>query len=211
MLLKDKMKNGQLYREFGHENIEDQEYEKEIERQRLNCKARMFEYNHCHPDNKKEKQDILRGLLGHAGENIWIEAPAYFAYGCNTYIGENFYANFNLVVVDDIEVHIGNNVMVAPNVTLSVTGHPVDPEYRRGGTQFSLPIVIGDDVWIGANSDILPGVTIGDNSVIGAGSVVTQDIPANSVAYGVPCRVIREINDYDKEYYRKGKKVNLDW
>lgn len=78
MLLKDKMKNGQLYREFGHENIEDQEYEKEIERQRLNCKARMFEYNHCHPDNKKEKQDILRGLLGHAGENIWIEAPAYF-------------------------------------------------------------------------------------------------------------------------------------
>lgn len=82
MLLKDKMKNGQLYREFGHENIEDQEYEKEIERQRLNCKARMFEYNHCHPDNKKEKQDILRGLLGHAGENIWIEAPAYFAYGC---------------------------------------------------------------------------------------------------------------------------------
>ena len=193
MLLKDKMKNGQLYREFGHENIEDQEYEKEIERQRLNCKARMFEYNHCHPDNKKEKQDILR------------------AYGCNTYIGENFYANFNLVVVDDIEVHIGNNVMVAPNVTLSVTGHPVDPEYRRGGTQFSLPIVIGDDVWIGANSVILPGVTIGDNSVIGAGSVVTQDIPANSVAYGVPCRVIREINDYDKEYYRKGKKVNLDW
>lgn len=191
MLLKDKMKNGQLYREFGHENIEDQEYEKEIERQRLNCKARMFEYNHCHPDNKKEKQDILRGLLGHAGEN--------------------FYANFNLVVVDDIEVHIGNNVMVAPNVTLSVTGHPVDPEYRRGGTQFSLPIVIGDDVWIGANSVILPGVTIGDNSVIGAGSVVTQDIPANSVAYGVPCRVIREINDYDKEYYRKGKKVNLDW
>ena len=127
------------------------------------------------------------------------------------YIGENFYANFNLVVVDDIEVHIGNNVMVAPNVTLSVTGHPVDPEYRRGGTQFSLPIVIGDDVWIGANSVILPGVTIGDNSVIGAGSVVTQDIPANSVAYGVPCRVIREINDYDKEYYRKGKKVNLDW
>ena len=184
MLLKDKMKNGQLYREFGHENIEDQEYEKEIERQRLNCKARMFEYN---------------------------QAPAYFAYGCNTYIGENFYANFNLVVVDDIEVHIGNNVMVAPNVTLSVTGHPVDPEYRRGGTQFSLPIVIGDDVWIGANSVILPGVTIGDNSVIGAGSVVTQDIPANSVAYGVPCRVIREINDYDKEYYRKGKKVNLDW
>ena len=171
----------------------------------------MIKYNHCHPNNKKEKQDILRGLLGHAGENIWIEAPAYFAYGCNTYIGENFYANFNLVVVDDIEVHIGNNVMVAPNVTLSVTGHPVDPEYRRGGTQFSLPIVIGDDVWIGANSVILPGVTIGDNSVIGAGSVVTQDIPANSVAYGVPCRVIREINDYDKEYYRKGKKVNLDW
>lgn len=211
MLLKDKMKNGKLYQESGHEGIEDQKYEQEIKKQRTNCKARMFEFNQCHPDNQKEKQEILKGLLGKTGKNIWIEAPAYFAYGCNTYIGDNFYANFNLVVVDDIEVHIGNNVMFAPNVTLTVTGHPVNPEYRRGGTQFSLPITIGNDVWIGANSVILPGVTIGDNSVIGAGSVVTHDIPANCVAYGVPCRVAREINDHDREYYYKDMKVNLDW
>lgn len=211
MLLKEKMKQGKLYQEYGHESCEDQEYEKLIEQQRLNCKARMFEYNHTHPDNQKERQDILKGLLGKAGKNIYIEAPAYFAYGCNTYIGDNFYANFNLVVVDDIEVYIGDNVMIAPNVTMSVTGHPVDPEYRRGGTQFSLPIRIEDDVWIGANAVILPGVTIGKNTVIGAGSVVTHDIPENCVAVGSPCRVLRQIGEKDKEYYRKDKKVNLDW
>lgn len=211
MLLKDKMKQGLLYQEYGHESLEDQEYEKLIKQQRLNCKTKMFEYNHTHPDDQKKKQDILKGLLGKTGTNIYIEAPAYFAYGCNTYIGENFYANFNLVIVDDIEVYIGDNVMIAPNVTMSVTGHPIDPEYRRGGTQFSLPIHIEDDVWIGANAVILPGVTIGKNSVIGAGSVVTHDIPENCVAVGSPCRVLRKISEKDKEYYRKDKKVNLDW
>jgi Acetyltransferase (isoleucine patch superfamily) len=123
-------------------------------------------------------------------------------------LGKIFYANFNLVVVDDIEVYIGDNVMIAPNVTITATGHPVDPDLRKGGAQFSIPVKIGNDVWIGSNVVILPGITVGDNSVIGAGSVVTKDIPSNVVAVGNPCKVLREINERDKEYYYKNRKVS---
>ena len=132
-------------------------------------------------------------------------------FGSNTYIGKNFYANFNLTVVDDGECHIGDYVMLAPNVVISTTGHPVHPSYRDKGAQFSLPVVIKDHVWIGSNVTIMPGVTIGENSVIGAGSVVTKDIPANVVACGVPCRVLREITEDDAIYYRPGMKINEDW
>ncbi|MCN4478058.1 galactoside O-acetyltransferase, partial [Escherichia coli] len=137
----------------------------------------------------------------------WVEPPVYFSYGSNIYIGRNFYANFNLTIVDDYTVTIGDNVLIAPNVTLSVTGHPVHHELRKNGEMYSFPITIGNNVWIGSHVVINPGVTIGDNSVIGAGSVVTKDIPPNVVAAGVPCRVIREINDRDKQYYFKDFKV----
>lgn len=129
------------------------------------------------------------------------------AYGKRTHIGNCFYANFNLVIVDDIDVWIGDHVMIAPNVTISVTGHPVHPELRKDGSQFSFPVRIGNDVWIGAGAVILPGVTIGDGAVIGAGSVVTHDIPPNVVAFGVPCRVRREITDRDREFYWKDLRV----
>ncbi len=211
MSLKEQMKQGLLYCEFGHASAEDQAYEKLIEHQRVHCKEMMFDYNQTRPSDTEKKQAILRELLAEAGEHIWIESPCNMAYGCNTHIGENFYANFNLVIVDDVEVFIGDNVMCGPNVTLSVTGHPVYGEFRRNGTQFSLPIRIGNDVWIGSNVVVLPGVTIGNNVVIGAGSVVTKDIPDNVVAFGAPCRVIREITDYDKEYYRKGCPINPDF
>ncbi|MFR1476141.1 MAG: DapH/DapD/GlmU-related protein [Hydrogeniiclostridium mannosilyticum] len=140
-----------------------------------------------------------------------MESPVNFAYGCNTYIGHHFYANFNMSIVDDGEVHIGNYVMFGPNVTVTVTGHPVWGEYRRKCAQFSLPVVIEDDVWIGANTVVLPGVTIGKGTVIGAGSVVTHDIPAGVVAFGAPCRVIREISGRDRLYYRKDLELNPDW
>jgi galactoside O-acetyltransferase len=127
------------------------------------------------------------------------------AYGKHVHIGDGFYANFNLVLVDDGDIYIGDNVMIAPNVTISPTGHPVHPDLRRGGTQFSFPVRIGDDVWIGANVVILPGISIGKNSVIG----VTRDIPENVVAVGNPCRVLRPINERDREYYYRDKRCSL--
>ena len=211
MSLEGKMKNGRLYCEFGHELEENRAYKRKIEYQRVHCKELVYDYNQTRPSNVKEKRRILDELLAEAGEEIWIESPAFFSYGCNTHIGHHFYSNFNLCVVDDCEVFIGNYVMFGPNVTLTVTGHPVWGEYRRKGAQFSLPIHIGDDVWIGANAIILPGVTIGNDVVIGAGSVVTHDIPSHSVAFGTPCKVVREITEEDRLYYRKGQPVNEDW
>lgn len=211
MSLKEQMETGKVYIEFGHASREDREYEKIIEAQRQACKEICFDYNQTRPLNVERRTELLGKLLGGMGKSLWIEAPVHFAYGIHTYIGDHVYANFNLTVVDDCEVRIGNYVMFAPNVTITATGHPVHPMYRDKGAQFSLPVVIEDHVWIGANVVIMPGVTIGENSVIGAGSVVTHDIPANMVAYGVPCRPVREITQEDLTYYRKGMRVNEDW
>lgn len=211
MSLENQMKTGQLYIEYGHKTEENKAYEKVIEEQRVQCKELVFDYNHTRPSDLERKKEILKQLLAEVGESAWIETPAYFSYGCNTHIGHHFYSNFNLCIVDDSDVFIGNYVMFGPNVTLSVTGHPVWGEYRRKGAQFSLPIHIGDDVWIGANVVVLPGVTIGNGSVIGAGSVVTHDIPDHVVATGTPCRVLREITDHDRDYYRKEMALNADW
>lgn len=211
MSLEAQMRNGLLYCEYGHGSQEDKAYEKVIEKQRNDCKEMMFDYNNTRPTDFAAKKKILKNVLGSMGEEVWIESPAHFSYGCYTHIGHHFYSNFNLVIVDDAEVFIGNYVMFGPNVSISVTGHPVYGEYRRDASQFSLPVHIGDDVWIGANSVILPGVTIGAHSVIGAGSIVTHDIPENVVAFGAPCKVIREITDWDKEYYKKNMPVNFGW
>ena len=140
-------------------------------------------------------------MFAKVGEQCWIEPPINIAYGIHTTIGDNFYANFNLTLVDDADITIGNNVMFAPNVTISTAGHPIHPALRHTHQQFSLPVVIEDGVWLGTGVIINPGVTIGQNSVIGAGSVVNRSIPANVVAAGVPCRVLREITDADKDKY----------
>ncbi len=134
------------------------------------------------------------------------------AYGSNTTIGNNVYINFNLTVVDDYKVAIGNDVMFGPNVTIAVTGHPVHPEKRKEGGMFALPVVIGDGAWIGSGAIILPGVTIGKGSVIGAGSVVTKDVPANVIAVGNPCKVLREITENDRVYYYKNMRFDqVEW
>ncbi len=208
MSLENDMKSGLLYYEYGHPDAADQKYEKVIEQQRERGKDLTFQYNHTLPSDMKTRNRLLKEILGDVGKMAWLEPPVHFSYGCNTHIGDYFYSNFNFTVVDDTDVYIGNHVMMGPNVTLSATGHPVWGEYRRQGTQFSLPIHIGNDVWIGANVVVLPGITIGNDVVIGAGSVVTKDIPDHSVAFGVPCKVIRSITDYDREYYRKGCIVN---
>lgn len=211
MSLKEQMETGKVYIEFGHASQEDRDYEKVIDAKRRQCKVLCYEYNQTNPDDDARKKEILGRLLGSMGKSLWMEPPVHFAYGCNTHVGDNVYVNFNLTVVDDGEVFIGDSVMFAPNVTISTTGHPVHPSFRDKGAQFSLPVSIGSHVWIGSNVVILPGVTIGENSVIGAGSVVTHDIPANTVAFGVPCRPVRAITEEDLVYYRKGVKVNEDW
>jgi len=197
MTIREKMKNGMLYVDTGEG----------LDEERKRCKELLYDYNNTRPSEEVKRKQLLKELLGDMGEEIWIEPPVHMAYGTNVHIGNHFYANFNLVIVDDIDVYIGEHVMIAPNVTITPTGHPVDPEIRKPGTQFSIPVRIGNDVWIGSNVVILPGVNIGDNSVIGAGSVVTQDIPENVVAVGNPCHVLRKINERDKEYYYKNRRV----
>ena len=195
--IREKMKNGMLYVDIGEG----------LDEERQQCKELCFDYNNTRPTDLKTRETILKQLLGSAGENIWFEPPIHMAYGKHVHIGNDFYANFNLTLVDDGEIFIGNNVMIAPNVTITPTGHPIRPDLRLKGTQFSIPVKIGNNVWIGCNVVILPGITIGDNSVIGSGSVVTHDIPENVVAFGNPCRVIRKINDHDQEFYFKNRKI----
>lgn len=197
MTIRERMKKGMLYTDMGEG----------LEEERIKCKELVYDYNNTRPRESERRLELLKEILGTAGKNIFIETPFHMAYGTNVHVGDNFYANFNLVIVDDIEVYIGDNVMIAPNVTISPTGHPVDPETRITGKQFSIPVTIEDNVWIGANSVILPGIKIGKNSVVGAGSVVTKDVPENVVAVGNPCRVLREINERDKEFYYKNMKI----
>lgn len=198
MGIRERMQNGQIYTDL----------EEGLPQERLYGKELVYDYNLTRPSEEDKRNEILKRLFGHVGKNIWIEPPLRVAYGNRTYIGDNFYANFNLVLVDDINIFIGNNVMFAPNVIISTTGHPVHPDLRKNGEQFSFPVKIEDNVWIGSNVVILPGVTIGENSVIGAGSVVTKDIPKNVVAVGNPCKVLRPITDRDRKYYYKDLKVD---
>ena len=149
----------------------------------------MYEFNHTRPSDRERLKEILKELLGSVGENCVIEPTLRVNWGCNCYLGRNVYANFNLTVVDDADVIIGDDVMIGPNVTIATAEHPLDADLRRQGMQYNRAVRIGNGVWLGAGVIVLPGVTIGDNTTIGAGSVVTKDIPANVVAYGVPCRV----------------------
>lgn len=172
---------------------------------------RLFEYNQLKPSQKAEKKALLKEMFGHIGENCYIETPFRANWGGkNVYFGDGVYANFNLVLVDDAEIHVGNYVMMGPNVVICAATHPISPEIRKKTAQYNLPVRIEDNVWLGANCIILPGVTIGENSVIGAGSIVTKDIPANVVAVGSPCRVLREINENDRKYYNKGQEIDID-
>ncbi|ELI6428750.1 sugar O-acetyltransferase [Vibrio harveyi] len=171
------------------------------------CLENLYDYNQTRPSEGEKRSNILNHLLASVGKNCYIEPPLRANWGCHTHLGDNVYANFNLTLVDDTHIYIGDHVMIGPNVTIATAGHPIDPELRRDIAQFNIPVHIGNNVWIGANSVVLPGVTIGENSVIGAGSVVTKDIPANVVAVGNPCRVLREIGEHDKEFYFRDRKI----
>lgn len=160
---------------------------------RLRTKQALKAYNDTDPADLDSRDRQLRALLGRAGTRLLIEQPFYCDYGQHIEVGDNFYANFHLTILDANKVVIGHNVFIGPNVGLHTSGHPLDVERRNAGLEYAKPITIGNNVWIGAGVNVMPGVNIGDNSVIGAGSVVTRDVPANVVACGVPCRVIRGI------------------
>ena len=170
----------------------------------------LYEFNQTRHSEGEKRQEILRKLLAEFGEGSYIEPPLHANWGCHTHLGDHVYANFGLTLVDDCNIYIGSYTMLGPNVVLAAAGHPVRPDLRRKQAQYNLPIRIGENAWLGAGVIVLPGVTIGENSVIGAGSVVTKDIPANVVAVGNPCRVLREINDRDREYYYRDRKIDID-
>ena len=152
---------------------------------------------------------MLPQLFAEVGENCYIESP-YFANwgGHHVHLGSNVYANAGLTLVDDTHIYIGDYTMLGPNVVIATAGHPIDPQLREKALQYNLPVRIGRNCWLGAGVIVMPGITIGDNSVIGAGSVVTRDIPANVVAVGNPCRVLRPIGEHDREFYWRDKRID---
>lgn len=157
----------------------------------------IFEYNHTPPGSTVRRRELLESILGSAGERTVLLSPFHAGFGSNVHVGDDFFGNVNLTFVDDVDIRIGDDVMIAPGVTLTTTGHPIHPDLRTDFRRFSEPITIEDRVWIGSNAVVLPGVRIGYGSVIGAGSVVTRDVPPMSVAFGTPCRVVRPITDAD--------------
>ena len=168
----------------------------------------MDEYNNTPRRLMEKRAQMLPKLFAEVGENCYIESP-YFANwgGHHVHLGSNVYANAGLKLVDDTHIYIGDCTMLGPNVVLATAGHPIDPELRAQALQYNMPVRIGKNCWLGAGVIVMPGVTIGDNTVIGAGSVVTRDIPSGVVAVGNPCRVLREVGEHDRKYYFKDKKI----
>lgn len=182
----------------------------EIMREQLMCLDKLYDFNATRPTELKKRAEMLKNMFAEIGEDCYIEPPFHSNWGGkHVHFGRNVYANFNLTLVDDTHIYISDYTMLGPNVTIATAGHPILPELREKAYQYNLPVRIGRNCWLGAGVVVLPGVTIGDNTVIGAGSIVTKDIPPNVVAVGNPCRVMRPINDRDKEYYYKDMKINL--
>ena len=166
------------------------------------ARALLEKFNTLPPEANRERMEMNAEMFGSCGKNVWIVPPMKFTIGKHISIGEGCYFNQGITMIDDWKIEIGDRCLFGPNVTICTTGHAISPKHRGDG-MYSFPIRIGNNCWIGANVVILPDVTFGDNTVIGAGSIVTKDIPANVIAFGSPCRVYREINERDDEYYFK--------
>lgn len=174
--------------------------------QQARVKDLMYEFNMSRPSEVEVRRGLMRQMFGSVGENVWINQPITLAVGSTVTIGAGTYINSGLTLIDDYNITIGEGCLFGTNVTLCTTGHPIDPEARATGRMYSFPIAIGDGAWIGAGAIILPGVTVGRYAVVGAGSVVTRDVPEYTVAAGNPCRVIRKIGERDKEFYWKDRR-----
>ena len=197
----EKMKKGLIYDPSVPEIMDEQ----------FQYQDKLWEFNQLKPSQLKEKEAYMKENFAECGDNCYIELPFRAHWGGhNVHFGNYVYANYNLTIVDDGHVYVGNRVKFGPNVIIATAGHPIDPELRLKGLQYNKDVHIGNNVWIGGGVIIVPGVKIGDNSVIGAGSVVTKNIPSNVVAVGNPCKVLREISDHDKEYFYKNEKIIRD-
>lgn len=198
MFQKEKMHDISLYLPNDPEIVEEQ----------TKCLDRLYTFNATRPTETEKRTAMLKEMFAEIGEGCYIEPPFHANFGGkHCHWGNNVYANFNLTMVDDTHIYVGDNTMLGPNVVLASAGHPILPELREQAYQYNAPVHIGKNCWLGAGVIVLPGVTVGDNSVIGAGSVVTKDIPANVIAVGNPCKVLRPIGERDKEYYFKEHKI----
>ncbi len=200
MDIHEKMHSGDLYLSMDEDVFNEQ----------LTFLDKLYDFNATRPLDQEKRTKMLKNMFAEIGEDCYIEPPLHANWaGKHVHFGKGVYANFNLTLVDDTHIYVGDYTMLGPNVVLATAGHPILPELRPLAYQYNMPIHIGKNCWLGAGVIVLPGITIGDNTVIGAGSVVTKDIPANVVAIGNPCRVLREINEHDKEFYFKDRKIML--
>jgi len=201
MVISEKLHSGEVY----------DPADPQIMKEQLQCLDKLYDFNATRPTEMDKRQALMKEMFAELGEGCYIEPPLHSNFGGkHVHLGNFVYANFNLTLVDDTHIYIGDNTMLAPNVVIATAGHPIAPELRLKGYQYNLPVHIGKNCWLGAGVLVMPGVTIGDNTVIGAGSVVTKDIPANVVAVGNPCRVLREISDRDRQYYYRDRKLPED-
>lgn len=201
MTNKEKLHSGKLYLPGDDEIMTEQ----------FQCLEKLYDFNMTRPSEQQKRQEMLKDMFAEIGEDCYIEPPFHANWGGhNVHFGKCVYANFNLTMVDDTHIYVGDYTLFGPNVTVATAGHPIDPELREKTYQYNKAVHIGRNCWIGAGAVIVPGITIGDNVVIGAGSVVTKDIPSDVVAVGNPCKVLREITDYDKEFYFKDCKIDYN-
>lgn len=199
--MKEKIHTGELYLPNDPEILSEQQQYLE----------KLYDFNLTRPSETEKRQEMLKEMFAEIGEGCYIEPPFHANFGGkNVHFGKCIYANFNLTLVDDTHIYVGDFTMFGPNVTVATAGHPILPELREQVYQYNFPVHIGRNCWIGAGAVIVPGVSIGDNTVIGAGSVVTKDIPSDVVAVGNPCRVLRPISEHDKEFYFKDRKIDPD-
>ena len=198
MTVYEKMRSGALYFAVDESLMAEQ----------AECLELQYDYNLTRPSEGERRWQLLQMMFAEIGEGSYIEPPLHANWaGKHVHLGRDVYFNFNVTLVDDTDIYIGDNTMIGPNTVIATAGHPVCPEIREKGGQFNIPVRIGKNCWLGAGVIVLPGITIGDNTVVGAGSIVTHDLPANVVAAGNPCRVLREIGERDREFYYKDMKI----
>lgn len=200
--MKEKLHTGELYLPNDPSIMEEQ----------LRRLDRLYDFNATRPTEMEKRTALLQEMFAEIGEGCYIEPPLHSNFGGgHVHFGKNVYANFNLTLVDDTHIYVGDYTMIGPNVTIASAGHPLAPELRKLGLQYNMPVRIGKNCWLGAGVILVPGVSVGDNTVIGAGSIVTKDLPANVIAVGNPCRVLRSIGERERVYYYKERRIPSEW